>query len=64
MMVGYNIYDRFTMEHFPLCQSLILTTSFFLLATVQLLLCMDVNASSLLTILRHVLQKRQFEETV
>jgi hypothetical protein len=51
MMLGYDIYDRFTMEHFPLCQSLILTTSFFLLATVQLLLCMDVNASSLLTIL-------------
>jgi hypothetical protein len=34
MMIGYDIYDRFTMEHFPLCQSLILTTSFFLLATV------------------------------
>jgi hypothetical protein len=25
----FNIYDRFTMEHFPLCQSVILTTSFF-----------------------------------
>jgi hypothetical protein len=29
MMISYDIYDRFTMEHFPLCQSLILTTSFF-----------------------------------
>jgi hypothetical protein len=35
MMIGYDIYDRFTMEHFPLCQIMILTTSFFLLATVQ-----------------------------
>jgi hypothetical protein len=35
MMVGYDIYDRFTMGHFPLCQNMILTTSFFLLATVQ-----------------------------
>jgi hypothetical protein len=35
MMIGYDIYDRFTMEHFLLCQSLILTTSFFLLATVS-----------------------------
>jgi hypothetical protein len=34
MMIGYDIYDRFTMEHFPLCQNMILTTSFFLLATV------------------------------
>jgi multisubunit Na+/H+ antiporter MnhC subunit len=34
MMIGYDIYFRFTMEHFPLCQSLILTTIFFLLATV------------------------------
>jgi hypothetical protein len=34
MMIGYDIYDRFTMEHFPLRQSMILTTSFFLLATV------------------------------
>jgi hypothetical protein len=25
----FNIYDRFTMEHFPLCQSMNLTTSFF-----------------------------------
>jgi hypothetical protein len=25
----YDIYDRFTMEHFPLCQSMALTTSFF-----------------------------------
>jgi hypothetical protein len=34
MMIGYDIYDRFTMDHFPLCQIMILTTSFFLLATV------------------------------
>jgi hypothetical protein len=35
MMIGYDIYDRFTMEHFPLRQNMILTTSFFLLATVH-----------------------------
>jgi hypothetical protein len=29
MMIGYDIYDRFTMEYFPLCQSMILATSFF-----------------------------------
>jgi hypothetical protein len=29
MIRGYDIYDRFTMEHFPLRQSMILTTSFF-----------------------------------
>jgi hypothetical protein len=29
LMIGYDIYDRFTMEHFPLRQSMILTTSFF-----------------------------------
>jgi hypothetical protein len=29
MMIGYDIYDRFTMKHFPLCQIMILTTSFF-----------------------------------
>jgi hypothetical protein len=29
-MIGYDIYDRFTMEHFPLSQSMILTTIFFL----------------------------------
>jgi hypothetical protein len=34
MIRGYDIYDRFTMEHFPLRPSMILTTSFFLLATV------------------------------
>jgi hypothetical protein len=28
MMIGYDIYDRFTMEHFPLCQIMILTTRF------------------------------------
>jgi hypothetical protein len=37
MMIGYDIYDRFTMEHFPFCQSMILTTRFFLLATVGIL---------------------------
>jgi hypothetical protein len=37
MMIGYDIYDRFTTEHFPLCQRMILTTSFFffLVATVD-----------------------------
>jgi hypothetical protein len=29
MMIGYDIYDRFTMEHFRLPQSMILTISFF-----------------------------------
>jgi hypothetical protein len=29
MMIGYDIYDRFTIEHFPLRQSMILATSFF-----------------------------------
>jgi hypothetical protein len=29
MMIGYDIYDRFTMEHFPLRRNIILTTSFF-----------------------------------
>jgi hypothetical protein len=29
MMIGYDIYDRFTMEHFPLHQNMILTTNFF-----------------------------------
>jgi hypothetical protein len=28
-MIGYDIYDRFTMEHFPLRQNMILTSSFF-----------------------------------
>jgi hypothetical protein len=32
LMIGYDIYDRFTMEHFPLRQSMILTTSFFFFA--------------------------------
>jgi hypothetical protein len=37
MMIRYDdIYDRFTMEHFPQCQSMILRISFFLLATVLL----------------------------
>jgi hypothetical protein len=29
MMIGYDIYDRITIEHFPLRPSMILTTSFF-----------------------------------
>jgi hypothetical protein len=33
MMIGYDMI--FTMEHFSLCQSMILTTSFFFLATVR-----------------------------
>jgi hypothetical protein len=28
MMIGYEIYDRFTMEYFPLRQSMILTCFF------------------------------------
>jgi hypothetical protein len=35
MMIGYAIYDRFTVERFPLRQNMILTIRFFLLATVQ-----------------------------
>jgi heme A synthase len=34
IMIDYDIYDHFTMEHFRLRQSMILKTSFFLLATV------------------------------
>jgi hypothetical protein len=34
-LIGNDIYDRFTMEHFRLRQSMILTTSLFLLATVH-----------------------------
>jgi hypothetical protein len=29
MIKGYDIYNRFTVEHFPLSQIMILTTSFF-----------------------------------
>jgi hypothetical protein len=29
IMIGYDLYDRFTMEHFPLRQNMILTSSFF-----------------------------------
>jgi hypothetical protein len=36
IMIYYDIYDHFTMEHFRLRQSMILTTSFFLLATVPM----------------------------
>jgi hypothetical protein len=31
MMIGYAIYDRFTVERFPLRQNMILTISFFCL---------------------------------
>jgi hypothetical protein len=31
IMIDYDIYDHFTMEHFLLRQSMILTTSFFCL---------------------------------
>jgi hypothetical protein len=34
IMIGYDFYDHFTVEHFTLRQSIILTTSFFLLVTV------------------------------
>jgi hypothetical protein len=33
MMIGYDIYDHFTMEHFPLCQD-DFDDQFLLLATV------------------------------
>jgi hypothetical protein len=42
MMIGYDIYDRFTMEHFLLCQSIILTTSFFFCSR-QYIVCMAVR---------------------
>jgi hypothetical protein len=29
MMIGYDIYDCFTLEHFPFRQSMILTSFFF-----------------------------------
>jgi hypothetical protein len=29
MMIGYDVYDRFTMEHFPLHQRVILTTKIY-----------------------------------
>jgi hypothetical protein len=38
MMIGYDIYDRFTMEYFPLRQSMILTTCFFVRDSIQLVL--------------------------
>jgi hypothetical protein len=31
MMIGYDIYDRFTMEHFPLRQKMTLTTKIYCL---------------------------------
>jgi hypothetical protein len=36
--LSYDIYDRFTVEHFPLRQSMILTTSFFFCSQQYLLL--------------------------
>jgi hypothetical protein len=35
MIDGYAINDRFTMEHFPLHQSMLLTTSFFARDSIQ-----------------------------
>jgi hypothetical protein len=29
MMIGYDIYDRFTIEHFPLHQRMTLTTKIY-----------------------------------
>jgi hypothetical protein len=29
MMIGYDVYDRFTMEHFPLRQKMTLTTKIY-----------------------------------
>jgi hypothetical protein len=29
IMIGYDIYDRFTMEHFPLRQRMTLTTKIY-----------------------------------
>jgi hypothetical protein len=29
MMIGYDVYDRFTMEHFPLRQRVTLTTKIY-----------------------------------
>jgi hypothetical protein len=36
IMIDYDIYEHFTMEHFRLRQSMILKNSFFLLATVPM----------------------------
>jgi hypothetical protein len=47
MMIGYDIYDRFTMEHFPLCQNIILTASFFLLATVRIYLYIRMKKNTI-----------------
>jgi hypothetical protein len=48
MMIGHDIYDRFTIEHFPLRQSMILTTSFFLLATAPMFLGKKKSMTALL----------------
>jgi hypothetical protein len=47
MMIGYDIFDRFTMEHFPLCQNIILTPSFFLLATVSIYLYIRMKKNTI-----------------
>jgi hypothetical protein len=47
MMIGYDIFDRFTMEHFPLCQNIILTASFFLLATVRISLYIRMKKNTI-----------------
>jgi hypothetical protein len=36
MIIGYDVYDRFTMEHFPLRQRVTLTTKIYCSRTVQL----------------------------
>jgi hypothetical protein len=41
LIIGYDIYDRFTMEHFPLRQSMILTTSFFFCSRQYFVLHLD-----------------------
>jgi hypothetical protein len=47
MIIGYDIFDRFTMEHFPLCQNIILTASFFLLATVRIYLYIRMKKNTI-----------------
>jgi hypothetical protein len=36
MMIGYDIYDRFTMEHFLLCQNMISRPVFFARDSIKL----------------------------
>jgi hypothetical protein len=42
MMIGYDIDDRFTMEHFPLCERRILTTSFFFTRDSMYCICLKL----------------------